>query len=113
MEPNPYESPKGPTANVVKRGLGVVAIICLTPVAVAIAFGGSCTAVSTYVNATLPGMEGDISSAEFFAWVVSAWAVFLLPPVATLAVMVWWAVRVHRRSLSKTGPAISRDELGP
>ncbi len=100
MDPNPYESPKTPvetTGKAVKRGMGAVAIILLTPLAVAIAFGASCTAVSAYVNATFSSVEGPSVFAAW-AWVISAWLVFLLPPLATLAGMLWWLVRATRRA---------------
>jgi hypothetical protein len=75
----------------------VGAILLLTPVALAIAFGGSCAAVVAYVDATLPYV-GEESSEAFWAYIISAWAVFLLPPVFTLAGMIWWALCVHRRN---------------
>ena len=100
MDENPYKSPSEPvamtTGKVVKRGLGVGAILLLTPVAIAIAFGASCTAVVAYMDATFLSVEGS-TRGWINAWVISAWFIFLLPPVATLAGMIWWAVRVHRR----------------
>jgi hypothetical protein len=105
MDENPYQSPRDPvamtTSKVVKRGLGVGAILLLTPVAIAIASGGSCAAVIAYVGATLPGIEGSTNRWLINAWIVSGWSVFLLPPVATLAGMIWWAVQAHRRAKQK------------
>jgi len=99
MDQNPYESPREPqpTIGKVKRGLGVGAILLLTPVAIAIAFFTSCTALSAYMNATFHGVEGS-TKGWVNAWVFSAWVVFLLPPLATLTGMIWWAVRAYHRS---------------
>ena len=100
MNPNPYEPPKMPpetTGRAVKRGMGAITIILLTPLAVAIAFGASCTAVSAYVNATY---SEELITRSFASrvWIVSAWLVFLIPPLATLVGMLWWSVRAVRRA---------------
>jgi hypothetical protein len=96
MIPNPYESPResGPL-KIVKRGMGVGAVLLLTPPAVGIAFGISCAAVDSYANATLRDVESKTGA--FLAWMIGAWLIFLLPPGVTLAGMIWWAVRAHRR----------------
>jgi uncharacterized BrkB/YihY/UPF0761 family membrane protein len=101
MEQNPYEAPKEgeplKPVQVAKRGLGFVAILLLTPLAVAIAFGVSCTAASKFVDATLPCFQGNASTFTSWAWFISTLALFLVPPVATFAGMIWWAARALRR----------------
>jgi hypothetical protein len=89
-EPNPYDPPQSPQPRqIVKRGLGVGAILLLTPVAVGIAAAGSCAAVFPVVDATPRG-------AYFLAFVLG-WSVFLIPPALTLIAMLWWATRRHRQ----------------
>ena len=96
MEQNPYESPQADqpvtTGNVVKRGLGVGAILLLTPVAVAIAFGGSCAA--TYAVLDRPWINKQnletITSIGF--------AVFLVPPATVLIAMIGWAILTYRKN---------------
>ena len=85
-EPNPYEPPQTPVplkpAQVAKRGLGLLAIILLTPLAVLITGGISCFAGATYfeANQTTPW------SAE------RGLAIFLVPPLIVLVGMIGWAV---------------------
>ena len=97
-EPNPYEPPQMPEplkpAQVAKRGLGVAAILLLTPVAVGIAMAGSCAAVDPVVNSVPPG--------EYLRAFVLGWVVFLIPPGLTLIGMLRWAMRTHRRSQQST-----------
>ena len=100
MEQNPYESPREPgtltAGQIVKRGLGVGAILALTPVAVGIAFCASCAAFNAYFDATFPGLE-ETSPGDMRAWIISAWSVFLLPPAVTVVGMISWALRAYRR----------------
>jgi hypothetical protein len=96
-EPNPYESPREAeplTAKlVVKRGLGVGAILLLTPIAVIIAFGTSCGAVNAFMNAY-------VESPNFGrALVPIALAIFFLPPAITLVAMLCWASVTYRASV--------------
>jgi hypothetical protein len=92
-EPNPYEPPQTPepltTGMVVKRGLGVVTILLLTPVAVGIAAAGSCAAVFPVLDAAVPPGAYD----QTF---VLGWLVFLSPPLLTLIGMLWWAILAGR-----------------
>ena len=87
-DPNPYEPPQTPepltTEKVVKRGLGVVAILLLTPLAVAIAGGISCAAGMAFLGST--GKETD-------ATVGTACAISFIPPALVLIGMLWWAVK--------------------
>jgi len=95
MEPNPYEPPRQPepltTEQQVKRGLGVGAILLLTPVAVGIAFGGSC--LTTMAVAESP----VLNNADMNTAITVAILVFLTPPALVLVAMVWWAVHAARR----------------
>src|SRR5688572_15092825 len=90
MEPNPYEAPKagerGKPSQVVKRWMGVVTILLLTPVVVAVAFGASCAATFA--------ISGSSIAQDWLA----VWAPFLIPPAVVLAAMYWWAVRQHRHN---------------
>ena len=85
-DPNPYQPPQTPepltTGKVVKRGLGVVAILLLTPVAVVIAGGISCAAGMAFLGST--GQETD-------ATVNTALAISLIPPALVLIGMLTWA----------------------
>jgi hypothetical protein len=96
VEQNPYESPTTPeamtTGKVVKRGLGVGAILLLTPVAVGIAFGGSCAATNL-VLAVLSDNQLGLSTV-----IGIGLAVFLIPPAAVLVAMLGWAIRTHRKN---------------
>ena len=97
--PQPYESPREEkpltTISVVKRSIGAGVILLLTPVAVLVAGGLSCAAAVDYVDSSLSGENwGDV--------MLVAWSIFLLPPVAVLIGMIWWAVR------SRKSPAESK-----
>ena len=93
MEPNPYESPKVPeplTAGaVVRRSIGAGTILLLTPVAVIIAFGGSCAATNAFVSTNL----FDLGTAIFVGF-----SIFLIPPAVVLIGMIWWAGRENARA---------------
>jgi hypothetical protein len=93
-DPNPYESPREPpppsTGQVVKRGVGVVTILLLTPLAVLIAAGASCAATIAVVDS--PPFAGKYG----LAFIVG-WAIFLPPPIAALAAMIWWARHTYVR----------------
>lgn len=96
MDQNPYESPREAkpltTGKIVKRALGVSAILLLTPLAVAIAFGLSC--VATDAVASLPVVnDGGLERV-----IVVALAVFLIPPAVVLVGMIAWAIRTHLRN---------------
>ena len=94
MEPNPYEAPKADEppkpARLVKRGLGVAAIVGLTPVAVGIAGFVSCQAAIGYwrIAAPLP--------------VFASIAIAFGPPIAVLYYMVKWAIATHQRNVPPT-----------
>ena len=95
MDENPYKPPQEQepltTGKVAKRGLGVGAIILLTPVAVAIAFGATCAAayaVSPLVVA-MPAAAQVITSAVI--------VLFVVLPGMVLTAMIRWAMRTHRR----------------
>lgn len=102
MEQNPYESPRVPTPQtphtVVRRAIGVAAILMLTPLAVLIAFGGSCLATRAFANSPTPGL--DLGSV-----IAIAFSIFLIPPAAVLIGMIWWAVRTHSRAKADAAKA--------
>src|SRR5690242_9927224 len=104
MEQNPYESPKVPNSrkpsSVLRRSIGAVVILLLTPVAVAIAFGGSCAATFAILNTNIFGQNYGL------AFLVG-WSIFLIPPALVLVAMVWWfrvQLRSERASQSKQPP---------
>jgi hypothetical protein len=76
-----------PTRAAVKRGLGVGAILLLTPLAVLVAFGVSCAATMVIVESPL---VNNLNQA-----IVVGLAVFVGPPVVVLGGMIWWAVRAR------------------
>ena len=82
---------------VLKRSIGVGAILLLTPVAVAIAFGASCAATIAVLNTNIFGQN-------YGAMFVVGWAIFLLPPLAVLIGMLWWAKRRSRESSKSKTP---------
>ena len=86
-DPNPYQPPQTPepltTAKIVKRGLGVVAILLLTPVAVAIAGGVSCAAGMAYLGSMEKETDATVSTAV---------AISFIPPALVLIGMLCWAV---------------------
>lgn len=92
MKPNPYEPPREskPTAKSVKRGIGVGAILLLTPFAVLIAFGASCAATIAFV-------ESPIGGHNFILVLLICLAIFSIPPILVLIAMIWWAERVRKR----------------
>jgi cbb3-type cytochrome oxidase subunit 3 len=69
----------------------VAAILMLTPLAVLIAFGGSCAATHAFVNTS-------IFSEDYGMVFVVAFLIFLIPPAVVLIGMIWWAVRTHSRA---------------
>lgn len=90
-DPNPYTPPQVPdpltTTTVVKRGLGLVVILLLTPVAVVVTGGISCAAGAAYFNQfgneSDPLMRGDPLAV--------AMSIFLVPPLIVLVAMLGWA----------------------
>jgi hypothetical protein len=93
-EPNPYEPPREPepltTEKVVKRGIGVVAIVLLTPVAAFATFFVSClVAISTTTSPIQiePPPDAPRSSEAVF------WALTLIPTSVVTAAMLFWAAR--------------------
>ena len=96
MEPNPYESPQAreplKPAQIAKRGIGVLAIALLTPVAVGIVGFISC-------NAGWFGIASSSSDTQKQAALTVAvgLAVSWIPPLAVLVAMVWWAMAANRR----------------
>jgi hypothetical protein len=96
VEDNPYEAPREQepltTGKIVKRSLGVGAIVALTPLAVIIAFGGSCAA--TYAVRQTPSMRG----ADLGRLIYVQLTTFLVPPIVVLFAMIVWAIRTHLRN---------------
>ncbi len=88
-DPNPYTPPQVPdpltTTKVVKRGVGLVVLLLLTPVAVIITGGISCAAGAMYFEAHShdppPGYDP----------LAVAMAIFLAPPLFVLVAMLGWA----------------------
>lgn len=95
---NPYESPKSlpaaSRATSLKRGIGFVTVLFLTPLAVAIAFGISCGAVRIYGDAAYPGF----AETNFPLVLVVGFLIFLVPPLLTLIGMAVWARRAYLTS---------------
>src|SRR5437764_1166861 len=81
-EPNPYEPPREPepltTGKVVKRSVGVAAVIVLTPPAMIVAIGISCTA-STLRIGPIEGLLVSFGG-----------------PLLTLVALMVWAAALHR-----------------
>jgi len=96
VEQNPYESPQADkpvtTRQLIRRALGVGTILLVTPVAVGIAFGGSCAATNMFL--ALPWVN-KMSLNELIGFGL---AVFLIPPVIVLVAMVGWAIWTYRRN---------------
>jgi hypothetical protein len=91
---NPYQSPQNPKpldpAQIVRRGVGVAAILLLTPLAVIVAtFIGRGAAIVAQVAAE-PIVGPDNPYLIFPLW--------FGPPLVVLIAMLWWALRVHRRN---------------
>jgi Na+-transporting NADH:ubiquinone oxidoreductase subunit NqrD len=95
METNPYEPPRQPepltTEQKMKRGLGVGAILLLTPVAVGVAFGASCLTTIAVVDS--PALNNSGPNAPLVVGLLT----FFIPPALVLIAMIWWAVRAARR----------------
>ena len=95
MEENPYQAPRDQkpltAARAIKRSIGAGIILILTPIAVAVAFGASCAATNAFLNTNIFGQN-------YLLVFIVAWAVFLLPPAAVLAGMLWWAIRARRQT---------------
>jgi hypothetical protein len=89
-EPNPYEPPQRPgplkPVQIVKRGLGVVTVLLLTPVAVLITGSASCAVSAVTMNLSGNFLPGTVDL-----------TVFIAPPLLVLVAMLWWAVRTYRR----------------
>ncbi|HEY2413251.1 MAG TPA: hypothetical protein VGI40_13460 [Pirellulaceae bacterium] len=86
-ELNPYESPREPepltTGQIVKRGIGLGALLILTPLAVGIAALVSCGATGVFVTSVIK-----------WNWVPAVflplgWVIFLTPPALTFFFMLW------------------------
>ena len=115
MDPNPYESPRDPEQELraknrtrkpqqpakrsLKRPLGAMAILLLTPLAVFLAAGISCAATYGFVDSAYPSV--DVQTI-----VVVAWTIFLLPPIAVFIGMLWFAfhVLVRTKPSARSGP---------
>jgi hypothetical protein len=102
MDPNPYESPRTPEplkpGKVIKRSIGAVAILLLTPVAVGIALGVSCSfGTSNSFILRMLSYFGNVQAVYF-----AAWSVVLIPPALVLIGMLWLAVRVHNAGGGKS-----------
>ncbi len=95
-DPNPYEPPETPHSltrkQVAKRGLGVTAILLLTPVAVVVAGGVSCAAAAVMVDRIANNIETVF-------WIMLF--VFIPPPVIVLCGMFVWAWRAAHRPRSE------------
>jgi hypothetical protein len=85
-QPNPYEPPREPeplaTGKVVKRGVGVVAILLLTPVATFAALFATCTPMFALTYPAGPGWPDEVTLTVLFG-----------PAGVVLAAMLIWAVR--------------------
>lgn len=90
-DPNPYESPQAAepmsVGTVAKRAGGIGLILMLTPLAVIIAFGGSCAAAL---------LTPDISNRSIGYAV--GFLMFLGIPLGVLVAMTSWAAWRHYRS---------------
>jgi hypothetical protein len=93
-DPNPYDPPQTPTplapAQTVKRGLGVAAILLLTPLALMIAGGVSCATAMAMVDAVEATFGGGVGLALFLI-------VSFVPPIVVLVLMICWAIRAARQ----------------
>ena len=83
-EPNPYEPPRTPKplkpSQIAKRGIGLGAIGCLTPIALFVAL---------FINCHIAvGARG---------WAFVTLIDMLPLPIITLVGMVWWAAATYRR----------------
>jgi hypothetical protein len=84
-EPNPYEPPRTPKplkpSQIAKRGIGLGAIGCLTPIALFVAL---------FINCHIAvGARG---------WAFVTLIDMLPLPIITLVGMAWWAIATHRRN---------------
>jgi hypothetical protein len=104
--PNPYQPPRTTdpltTVKAVKRGVGLLVILLLTPVAVVITGGISCAAGATYFNAF-----GNLTGPPDHGLV--ALSIFLVPPILVLLGMLGWAVA---RSMKRAEAPVSSAESG-
>src|SRR5262245_22107119 len=96
-EPNPYEPPRQPealtTQRVIKHGIGVVAIVLITPPAVfATFFVSCCVAWSTTGPWIMVGPPADPPPSE-----APFWAITVIPTVLVTVGMIAWAMRASRR----------------
>jgi hypothetical protein len=107
-DPSPYQPPQSPdplsTAKAVKRGVGLLVILLLTPVAVVITGGISCAAGATYFNAF-----GNLKGPPDHGLV--ALSIFLIPPILVLLGMLGWAIaRSIKRAEAPVSSVESDDE---
>jgi hypothetical protein len=106
-QPNPYESPQTEQPlkprQIVKRGMGLATILWLTPLAVGIAFAGSCAATSV----TIMSLKSHSLSVE--AMFLVGWSVFLVPPIITYVAMMWWARRASLRDAKQPKTNLGED----
>lgn len=97
MDVNPYQPPREPDPlqkkQAVKRAIGMATVLILTPVAVLIAAGASCTA-AVLIADTLPLFGNSTRNAA----IVVPLVVFIVPPVLVLIAMIGWAIRASLRS---------------
>lgn len=105
-ELNPYESPKNPRVReqplaMVKKTVGFMTLVVLTPIAVLIATGLSCLAVFPTVE--LVGQATRHLGDAHYTWMIFAgWAMFLIPPIIVLIAMARWGVLTyHREALER------------
>jgi hypothetical protein len=87
-DPNPYTPPQVPdsltTTKVVKRGVGLVVLLLLTPVAVVITGGISCLAGARY-------FEAHSHDPDAYDPLAIGLVIFLVPPLFVLVSMLGWA----------------------
>jgi hypothetical protein len=87
MATNPYESPKVPQPvqrrPLLRRSVGGALILLLTPVAIAIAYGGSCAATNAFLDTNVFGQNYGLVALVGFS-------IFLIPPIVVFIGMVWW-----------------------
>jgi hypothetical protein len=99
-DPNPYEPPRAlvplTKGQVVKRGLGLVALLLLTPLAVGIAALVSCGITGVFVGATLKRDGSNVGVVSVVGWIL-----FLIPPVTAFFWMLWLAGRGNETDSSR------------
>ena len=98
-ETNPYESPKSEqplkTGQIVKRGLGVLLILLLTPPAIGIATLIGCGATDLVFRFVYP---------NYPSLIFLCWTAFFAPPVIVFFTMILWAISLARTQKPTKNP---------